>query len=114
MHIPILGGRSSDDLGRRVVKLSIVIVVQNAGVEQFLLANRNQDLISKGVLERVQESKLSSKICGSVCGLPKGQSQHFVLDSRIEVIRNIGGRNDGLLVRECLSTHVEVQTRTRW
>lgn len=55
IYIPVLSGGSGNDFGRRIVELSIVIVVEHAGVEQFLLPNGNQDLISKAVLERVQE-----------------------------------------------------------
>ena len=55
IYIPVLSGGSGNDFGRRIVELSIVIVVEHAGVEQFLLPNGNQDFISKAVLERVQE-----------------------------------------------------------
>lgn len=53
MYVPVLGGGSGDDFGRGVVEVSIVIIVQNTGIEQLLLPNGNQDLISKAVFERV-------------------------------------------------------------
>ncbi len=59
--------------------MSIIIVVEHAGIEQFLPPNRDQDLISKTVAERVQESKLSSEIGSSICDLRTVRSQQYVL-----------------------------------
>ncbi len=36
--------------------MSIIIVMEHAGVEEFLLPNWDQDLISKTVVEIIQES----------------------------------------------------------
>lgn len=77
MYVPVLGGGSGDDLGRSIVEMSIIIVVEHAGVEEFLLSNRDQDLNSKAVAERIQESKLSSEIRSFVRGLRKIWSQRL-------------------------------------
>lgn len=78
-----LGGGSSYDLGRSIVEMPIIIVVEHAGVEEFLLPNGDQDLLSKAVAERVQESELSSEVCSSIRGLRKFRSQRCFLNSRI-------------------------------
>ena len=71
MYIPVLGSGTGDDFGRSIVEMPIIIVVEHAGVEEFLLPNGNQDLVSKAVAKSIQESKLSSKICSMVCSLRK-------------------------------------------
>lgn len=68
-NIPILSGRSSYDFGRSIIEVSVIIVVEHARVEEFLLPDRDQDLISEAVAERIQESKLSREVCGSVRSL---------------------------------------------
>lgn len=70
-YIPVLGGGSSDDFSRSVVEKSIVIVVEHAGIEEFLLPDRDQDLISKAVNEIIQKSKLSREVRSLVRGLRK-------------------------------------------
>ena len=69
MYIPVLGGGPSNDFGRSIVQMSIIIIVEHARIKQFLLSNGDQDLISKAVLESVQESKLSRKVGSFVCDL---------------------------------------------
>ena len=53
--LPVLGRGSGDDFGRSVVEMPIIIVVEHAGVKEFLLPNRNQNFISKAVNEVIQE-----------------------------------------------------------
>ena len=86
MYIPVLGGGSGDDFGRRIVEVSIIIIVEDARIEQFLLPNGNQDLISKAVLERVQESKLSSEVRSPVGSLQKRPSQYYLSKGRVGVL----------------------------
>lgn len=69
MYIPVLGSSSGNYFGRSIVEMPIIIVVQHAGVEEFLLPNRDQDLDSKAVAERIQESKLSSEVRSFIRGL---------------------------------------------
>lgn len=85
MYIPVLGGGSGDDFGRGIVEVSIIIIVENAGIEQLLLPHGNQDLISESVLERVQESKLSSEVRSPVSSLRKYPSQYCLLNWRVGV-----------------------------
>lgn len=51
----VLGRSTGDDFGGSIVEMSVIVVVEHAGVEEFLLSNRDQDLLSKTVAERVQE-----------------------------------------------------------
>ena len=55
MDLPVLGRGSSDDFGRSVVEMPIIIVVEHTGVKEFLLSNRNQNFISEAVVEVIQE-----------------------------------------------------------
>ena len=71
MYLPVLSGGSRDNFGGGIIKMTVVIVVEHAGIKQFLLSNGNQDFVSETVAERVQESKLTCKVCRSICGLPK-------------------------------------------
>ena len=80
MYIPVLGSGTGDDFGRSIVKMSVIIIVEHAGVKEFLLPNRDQDLISKAVVEIVQESKLSSEVRSLVRGLRKLPSQRYFLN----------------------------------
>ena len=73
MDLPILGRGSGNDLGRSVVEMSIIIVVEHTGVKEFLLPNRNQNLISKAVVEIIQERQLPGEISGLVRGLREAQ-----------------------------------------
>ena len=82
MHIPVLGGGSGNDFGRSIIEMSIIIVVEHAGVEKFLLPNGHQDLISKAVAERIQESKLPSEVRSLVCDLRKMLSQRHFFNAR--------------------------------
>ena len=56
IYLPVLRSGSGDDFGGRVVEMSIIIVMEHTGVEEFLPPNRDQDLISKTVVEIIQES----------------------------------------------------------
>lgn len=87
MYIPVLGGGSGDDFGRGVVEVSIIIIVENPGIEQLLLPHGNQDLRSKAIFERVQESKLSSEVRSPVSSLRKYLSQHCLFNWRVGVAR---------------------------
>lgn len=53
LQYTVLGCGSGNDLGRSIVEMSIVIVVEHAGVKEFLLPNRDQNLISKAIVEIV-------------------------------------------------------------
>ena len=75
----VLGRSTGDDLGGSIVEMSVIVVVEHAGVEEFLLSNRDQDLHSKTVAERVQEGKLSSEVRSSIRGLWKIRSQRCFL-----------------------------------
>lgn len=83
MYIPILSCGSRDYLGRSVVQMSIIIVVEYAGIEEFLLPNWDQDLISQAVVERIQESKLPSEVRSLVRDLQKLRSQRYTLNTRV-------------------------------
>lgn len=63
--------------------MPIIIVVEHTGVEEFLLSNGDQDLNSKAVAERIQESKLSSEVCSFVRRLRRFWSQHYFLNARV-------------------------------
>ena len=89
MYLPVLGSSPRDDFGRSIVKMAIIIVVEHAGVKEFLLPNRDQDLISKAIVEIVQESKLSSEVSSLVRGLRKIPSQCYFLKPRVRVLRKI-------------------------
>ena len=89
MNLPVLGGGPRDDFGRSIVKLCIIIVVEHAGVKEFLLPNRDQDLISKAIVEIVQESKLSSEVSSLVRGLQKIPSQCYFLKPRVRSIEKV-------------------------
>ena len=73
MDLPVLGRGSGDDFGRSVVEVPIIIVVEHTRVEEFLLPNRDQNFISKAVVEVIQERQLPSKISCLVGGLRKAQ-----------------------------------------
>ena len=73
MDLPVLGRGSGDDFGRSVVEMPIIIVVEHAGVKEFLLPNRNQNFISKAVNEVIQERQLPSEISCLVRGLQEVQ-----------------------------------------
>ena len=49
--------------------------MEHARIEQFLLPNGNQDLITKAVLESVQEGKLSREVRSLICSLQRCLSQ---------------------------------------
>ena len=89
MYLPVLGGGPRDNFGRSIVKMSIIIVVEHAGVKEFLLPNRDQYLISKAIVEIVQKSKLSCEIGSLVRGLWKYSSQCYFLKLRVRVLRKI-------------------------
>lgn len=82
MCLPVLSSGPRDDFGRSVIEMSIIIVVEHAGVKEFLLPNRDQDLISKAIIEIVQESKLSGEIRRLVRGLRRSSGQRFFLSLR--------------------------------
>ena len=87
MYVPVLGGGTGDDLGRGIVEMSVVIIMEYARVEEFLLPNRNQDFIAKAIAEGIEESKLSCEIRSFVCGLRTLPSQRYFLISRARLMR---------------------------
>ena len=99
MDLPVLSGGTSDDFGRGIVEMPVVIIVEHARVEKFLLPNGDQDFIAKAIAERIQESKWSCEIRSSICGLRKFPSQRSFVISRARLMRKYweGERTRSLL-----------------
>lgn len=109
MYLPVLGGGPRDYLGRSIVKMSIIIVVKHAGVKEFLLPNRDQYLISKAIVEIIQESKLSREVSSLVRGLRKSLSQRYFLNPRVKALRKNKGCKEAYSRARCLVTHTLVK-----